>query len=274
MSTEEKSAFTFFRSYYEAARELPDRQRLALYDAVIKYGLDGEELNLTGIPKSLFILIKPVLDKSIARAQAGAKGGRSKPEPNPKQTPSKSEAKTHQTPSDKDKDDDKDTDFGYMTENEGEYPPYPPEGDGAGPAAPEATAAPEPVFEEADEPKPRRRKPSTLTKTQEARFNRFWDIYPRKVSIGDAEKAWGKIAPDEKLLETILAAVETAKRFDSRFREIRYTPHPATWLNGKEWANQYDGPEETPVQPRGPAGKPDTLGVLAQMLTEEGGEPL
>ena len=96
---------------------------------------------------------------------------------------------------------------------------------------------------EEGEKKPRRRKPSTLTKKQEARFNRFWAVYPRKVSIGDAEKAWAKIDPDEELSATILSAVDTAKRYDSRFREISYTPHPATWLNARSWENQYVGSE-------------------------------
>lgn len=151
-------------------------------------------------------------------------------------------------------------------------PPIPPEGiEGEPPATPPELL--EPDFVEDETPKPRRRKPSTLTKTQEARFNRFWDVYPRKVSLGDAEKAWAKIDPDEELLETIIDAVETAKRLDSRFREVRFTPHPASWLNAKSWANQYDGPEDSPPQPpRGPAGKPDTLGVLAAMLEEEGGD--
>jgi len=121
-------------------------------------------------------------------------------------------------------------------------------------------------------PKPRRKTPSALTKVQEEFFNRFWAAYPRKVSIGDAEKAWKKISPDEALADRIIAAVSTAKANDSRFRETRFTPHPATWLNGREWENQYDGPEEPPTPPRG--GKPNTLGVLEKMLNEEGGDLL
>ena len=89
-------------------------------------------------------------------------------------------------------------------------------------------------------PKPKRRKPSILTKKQEEKFNRFWHAYPRKVSIGEAEKAWAKIDPDEELTAKIIEAVQAAKKLDSRFREDRWTPHPATWLNGREWLNQYD----------------------------------
>lgn len=125
--------------------------------------------------------------------------------------------------------------------------------------------------EHEEEHKPRRKKPSSLSKTQELRFNQFWASYPRKVSIGDAEKAWAKISPDEGLTTTIIAAVDTARKFDSRFRETKYTPYPASWLNSKSWENQYDGPEDKPPAPlRGNSGRPDTLGVLEQMLNEGG----
>ena len=158
------------------------------------------------------------------------------------------------------------------SKQEEDIPPSPPIG-GAAEPEPDGTGNAEPDFLEDATPKPRRRKPSTLTKTQETRFNAFWAVYPRKVSIGDAEKAWAKIEPDEELAERIINAVETAKAFDSRFREIRYTPHPATWLNGREWENQYSGPEEVAPQARPRAGgKPNTLEVLGKMLDEEGGD--
>lgn len=89
-------------------------------------------------------------------------------------------------------------------------------------------------------PQPRRKKPSSLSKKQEERFNRFWHIYPRKENIGAAERAWAKIDPDEELTAKIIEAVQAAKKLDSRFREKQYTPHPASWLNGREWLNEYD----------------------------------
>ncbi|MEA4832379.1 MAG: hypothetical protein VB118_07165 [Oscillospiraceae bacterium] len=72
------------------------------------------------------------------------------------------------------------------------------------------------------------------------RFERFWEHYPRKVSKGQAIKAWAKINPDDSLTEKIITSVETAKKCDGRFKEERFTPHPATWLNGMEWENQYE----------------------------------
>ena len=100
---------------------------------------------------------------------------------------------------------------------------------------------------------PRRRKPSSLSKTQEARFNRFWAAYPRPQKVGDAEKAWAKINPDDALTEAIIAGVKACIHKDYRFREERFTPLPATWLNAMEWKNQYGGDTNGGKQD-GPAG--------------------
>lgn len=72
--------FAFLNSYYEAISELPDSDRLALYDAIVGYGIMGITPSLTGIQKSVFILIKPNIDSSIRRYESavenGGKGGR------------------------------------------------------------------------------------------------------------------------------------------------------------------------------------------------------
>jgi hypothetical protein len=106
MQNDERNTFTFFISYYEAAKELPDNFRLAFYDALIGYALTSEQPELEGVPKALFSLIKPVIDKGKKRSLAGALGGKGNheaeknfPEANTKQTPSKPEANTKQTPS-------------------------------------------------------------------------------------------------------------------------------------------------------------------------------
>lgn len=106
MGDQKRMGFTFFRSYYESARELPDAERLALYDALMTNVFEGEEPEVEGIVKALYILIEPILSKSEARAAAGRAGGKAKS----KQTPSKKKAKPKQSPRDKDKDEDLDTD--------------------------------------------------------------------------------------------------------------------------------------------------------------------
>lgn len=81
---------------------------------------------------------------------------------------------------------------------------------------------------------------SELTKTQQELFSRFWSAYPRKVAKANAEKAWSKIKPSEELVTIILLGITSAMKNDFRFRDAQYIPHPATWLNGREWENNYD----------------------------------
>jgi len=72
--------------------------------------------------------------------------------------------------------------------------------------------------------------------TPQVGFERFWTAYPKKLSKGQAEKAWQKLSPDEQLLERIVSAVERAKtRADWRKDSGQFIPHPATWLNAKGW---------------------------------------
>jgi len=59
--------FLFRYSYYEAAQLLPDEQRLALYDAIINYGLFGIKPEPSGVLaiEVAFILIKSDLDNNL-----------------------------------------------------------------------------------------------------------------------------------------------------------------------------------------------------------------
>jgi hypothetical protein len=79
----------FYESFYEAAKDLPDDQRLQIYDAIIRYGCAGIlPEDLTGTPKALFAIVKPLIDANAQRRENGAKGGR--PRKNPEFVPVKS----------------------------------------------------------------------------------------------------------------------------------------------------------------------------------------
>lgn len=80
-----RDSFVFYRSFYEAIKNFDDETRLALYDAVLNFAIEGEEIELDGIAKSIFTLIKPQLIANNRRyvngckgAEHGAKGGRPK----------------------------------------------------------------------------------------------------------------------------------------------------------------------------------------------------
>lgn len=86
-----RKQFTFYRSYYEAVRELPKKEQCAVMLAICAYALDEEEPNLTGTAKAIFSLVRPTLDASRRKAISGKAGGErkqseSKPQAKPKQT--------------------------------------------------------------------------------------------------------------------------------------------------------------------------------------------
>jgi hypothetical protein len=101
-----KESFIFYKSFLDALEELPDDLRLKLYDAIAKYALKSEEIELSGIAKAVFTLVKPQINANHQKYENGCKGaefgklgGRpKKPQENPKQTPRKPQANPKQTP--------------------------------------------------------------------------------------------------------------------------------------------------------------------------------
>ena len=70
-------------------------------------------------------------------------------------------------------------------------------------------------------------------------FDRFWSVYPRKVSKVSALKAFEKLKVDEELLNTMISAIEKQKKSDQWVRDGgQYIPHPSTWLNQRRWEDE------------------------------------
>jgi len=102
-----KESMVIYRSFYEALKDLPETNRLQVWDAICELGLNGVEVELTGLSKTIFTLIKPQIDANNRRAAAGKEhghlggeygklGGRppkekpsNNPQQNPQETPSK-----------------------------------------------------------------------------------------------------------------------------------------------------------------------------------------
>ena len=81
-------SITFFRSYYEAIRELDPDQQLAVYNAMMSYALDGVEPELSGAAKAVFILMRPNIDSSNRLRQRNAENGANGGRPSQKNKPS------------------------------------------------------------------------------------------------------------------------------------------------------------------------------------------
>ena len=82
-----RNSFVFYRSFMEALEELDIQTRALCYEAITQYALNGIEIELTGVAKAIFLLIKPQIDANNQRFENGCKGGRPKKEkPNENQT--------------------------------------------------------------------------------------------------------------------------------------------------------------------------------------------
>lgn len=72
-----RNSFVFYASYKEAIDNLPNEQKLNLFNAICDYALNSKITKLkTKTEKSLFNLIIPTLDSSIKRYEANAKNGK------------------------------------------------------------------------------------------------------------------------------------------------------------------------------------------------------
>lgn len=75
-------------------------------------------------------------------------------------------------------------------------------------------------------------------------FDQFWFAYPLKKSKERSRKNFEKLKVDEKLLQTILDAIELQKQEKEVKRQNgNFVPewkHPTTWLNGKCWEDEVD----------------------------------
>jgi hypothetical protein len=60
-----RKAFNFFHSYYEVAKELNDKDRLAFLDAILKKQFTGCDTELTGISKFAYLSQKHSIDSQI-----------------------------------------------------------------------------------------------------------------------------------------------------------------------------------------------------------------
>ena len=60
-----RKAFKFYRSYFDVAKELNDKDRLAFYDALLTRQFDGIELDLNGLAKFAYISQKHSIDAQI-----------------------------------------------------------------------------------------------------------------------------------------------------------------------------------------------------------------
>ena len=88
-----RESFIFYRSFWECVSELPESERLEVYESIFRFALNGEEPeNISGISLALFKAFKPQILANYRKYENGCKGGRSKTKPNTNQNETKTKA--------------------------------------------------------------------------------------------------------------------------------------------------------------------------------------
>lgn len=100
-----RDSFIFYRSFYEAIKEVSEEQQLQVYRAISIYALEQEEIELTGVAKAIFSLVKPQLDANYKKYENG-KQSKSKTKAKKKQAQSKIETNVNVNVNENDNDND------------------------------------------------------------------------------------------------------------------------------------------------------------------------
>ena len=73
-------------------------------------------------------------------------------------------------------------------------------------------------------------------------FDDFWSAWPRKVKKPNALRAWEKAIKRARPEQIVAAAI--AYRDNPGRPDLRYIPHPATWLNADSWNDELEDSRE------------------------------
>lgn len=230
---DERGQFTFYRSFWEAVKGLPKKDRLPILESIIAYALDGmQPVGLSQSQGAFFLLVKPTLDASRKKAASGKQGGKTG-KANSKQTVSKPEANGKHNASEKEKEKEKEKEIEIESEKDKE----------------QSESAP----------------------FSGKLFTVFWDAYPRKIDRNGAWEAWKAISPNQEVAESILRSLEDWKQ-SGRWTDDggRYIPNATKFLCDEYWKSSAPAPtqEKTPKGASGKLGAAELENI--QRLLKEG----
>lgn len=198
----EKDTFIFRKSWRDVLVGHPAEVRLEVYDALIVYATSGTLIELKPLAQMAFSFIKNDIDINNAKYQevlskkraAGKKGGLSKNKQNQAKQAYAKNAKQI-----KQNEDDNDNDI-LLNENIN-ITPISPLGD---------------------------------SDTDEYSFDKFWDLYDKKV--GDKakiKKKWDKLSKKDKAL-----VMEYIPKYISAQPNKQYRKNPETFINNSAWNDE------------------------------------
>lgn len=118
-----REQFTFYRSYYDALKNLPEKERAKVLFAILEYALDEQEQNkLEGVCAACFLLIRPTLDSGRIKAA----NRKNKTKTNEEQNENKAETKAEQNRKEKEREKERDVEREREVEVERENDSSPP----------------------------------------------------------------------------------------------------------------------------------------------------
>ena len=68
-----RDSVLFYRSFYDALKNIPSDERLKVYDSIMEYGMYDRDPDLDGVALAIFLLAKPQIDANNKRYENGCK---------------------------------------------------------------------------------------------------------------------------------------------------------------------------------------------------------
>lgn len=200
-----------YRTWMDAIEDLDDADAGKVIKAFMRYGMDREEPeDLPPVLNAIFKMAKGNIDSSNRKKENGSKGGKasskpqddvSKPQANNKQTTSKSKQTVSKS---------------------------------------KQTASNVNVDVDVDVDVDVNKNPIARERTpSDARFEIFWQTYPKKVGKKEAEKAFMDANISADLFDRIIKAIGEAKESEQWTKDGgQYIPNAANWLSQGRWDDQ------------------------------------
>lgn len=209
----DRDSFIFYRSFFEAIKELNTDEQAITFCAICDLALNGKETELTGTPKIVFTLMKPQILVNNRRYLNGCKPKKnkqngSKAEANHKQNGSKAEANVNDNDND--------------NVNENDIKTY---------AHQDARVSEKDLKNE---------------------FEKLWELYPNKKSKSKAMRSYisaRKRKKDPVTYEQVKTGIEAYNKYiQAKGLDMQYIKHGSTWFHQECWNDDYNSDSKPKAQ--------------------------
>lgn len=239
----ERGQFTFYRSFYRAIGRIRSKSaRADAYDAVCAYALDGvlpELESMSDAAAIAFELIQPNLDTSNRKARARIA------QRNAKDTGKISGRQQEDTDKISER---QQEDTGKKSKRECECESE--------------------VESEIESECKCKKENECYAGEGVADFDRFWAVYPRKVSKAAAKQAFAQV---EVPVEVLIRAVQLQKQSHQWQKDGgQFIPNPVSWLKQGRWEDELPKADALPTGASGVLGQAELDNI--RRILAEGGE--